>query len=349
MSLKKKFAFVFVLMLFRISGEAQPVQLWLDTVAGCNGDTLEIRLHTSDFYQVGSLTLYIQFSDQALQYDTTVQIHPALAGLLVNPINTGQSAVALAWFTGNLNPVNLGQGVLARLRFIKLADSANLSFGSLCEITNAVGQPLQAQYSDGKVVMRHINIQQQPNNVMVLAGNPAYFSLSVSDQGVSYRWQSSQDGFSWLDLNDDATYGGTSSDLLTLFQPDISFHNQLFRCKVSKENCTDISDAAILQIDTSQSILKSSRPQNGLLPYPNPFYQQITIPWIGLPVKTCTFVLRDMQGSMVEIPVGSHIRPTDGGLEITGLNLASGSYLIQLYIKDISNNTHQPAFLILSK
>jgi hypothetical protein len=340
---------IIMLLLFRMVGQSQPVHLWLDTASGCTGDTISIQLKTADFLQVGSLTLYITYNTNELQYDTTLLLHPALPGLLVNKINTGATAVAFAWFTGNLNPVNIGTGTLATLRFIKLADSALLNFGPQCEVTNPQGHPLAANYSPGMVTLWQIAVDQQPVDMTVVAGHPAQFTVGVSAPGVTYRWQSSTDGLFWVDLNDNLTFGGTYTHVLSLFQPDQTLHNTQFRCRLVLGHCIGYSSAAMLQIDTTQSIPLQNNPRVSLQPFPNPFSGTIIIPWFGLPLKTCTFALRDMSGKVVQAPQGSHISPTDAGLEISRLELKSGSYFIQLHFIDISNQEHHSAYLIMSK
>ncbi len=328
---------------------AQPVQIWLDTVAGCEGDTIEIALKTNDFYQVGSLTLYVNYDPIALSYDTTTQINLQLPGMLVNSISTGQHNIAFAWFTGTMTPSNIGAGTLAVMRFAILTENSWLNFSSQCEITNTVGQPLQTQFTGSLVVKKPVSITQQPQNCTAVPGGTAGFTVQSGEPGVIFKWQNSSDQILWSDLTDGQNYSGTSTNQLLISNVNSSFNDQWYRCRLLLGNCSDFSDAAILKIDTTQSLISQLPEYLFLRPYPNPFNDNITFSFKGISIKQGTFRINDLSGRLL---LEKHFSETETALHevrIYDLELPSGYYLSTIILKDHYNNLYKLKYPIISK
>lgn len=277
--------------------QAQYVELFTDTVYGCRGDTLEISLNTTGFLDVGSMTLFVHYNPQEVTYDTCTAMHPMLPNLLVNHYLAPNPTIGFSWFTPNMSPVNLGTDTIARLRFILHTDSALISLSPLCEVTNATGTPLPAQFRSSPILPFEIPVSQQPQNVMVPVPGQASFSLTPDQIQLAVQWQKSLNQTEWFDIQDNVVYSGTNTTTLWINVTDDSLFTYTYRCAYRFGNCEAYSELVWLIKDTVQDIfLPDNKHLNLLSPYPNPVVDNITIPLNGSDAKSITFALMDMAG-----------------------------------------------------
>jgi len=132
-------------------------------------------------------------------------------------------------------------------------------------------------------------ITSQPSNSSVNIGSSAQFSVG-STVGGSFQWQSNPLNTGWLNLTNNSTYGGVTSNTLNVSNTTVSNHNQPFRAIVNTGGCIDTSDVAniiigdtclttvtdTLIINTTLS-LPAPNNENTILIYPNPVSDHITI------------------------------------------------------------------------
>jgi hypothetical protein len=142
-------------------------------------------------------------------------------------------------------------------------------------------------------------ITTQPNNAINSIGANAQFSINALP-GSTYQWQSNPLNIGWLDLSNNSTYSGSTTNTLTVSNVQLSNHNQPFRVIASSGNCTDTSNVATIQIadtcitnvivydtllttvtdtlviNTTLS-LPAPNNENTILIYPNPASDHITI------------------------------------------------------------------------
>ena len=132
-------------------------------------------------------------------------------------------------------------------------------------------------------------ITSQPSNSSVNIGSSAQFSVG-STIGGSYQWQSNPLNTGWLNLTNNSTYSGVTSNTLNVSNTTISNHDQPFRAIVNASGCLDTSDVAQIIIgDTCLTTvtdtliinttlgLPAPNNENTILIYPNPASDHITI------------------------------------------------------------------------
>ena len=94
-----------------------------------------------------------------------------------------------------------------------------------------------------------IILTSQPSNVNVNTGSNAQFTVSTSNNQVSYQWQTDSAGSGYHNIYDGAKYAGTSNDTLFVNNVSMDNNNQRFRCIISSPGyCTDTSSAALLTV-----------------------------------------------------------------------------------------------------
>ena len=132
-------------------------------------------------------------------------------------------------------------------------------------------------------------ITSQPINSVNTIGTNAQFSVNALN-GSTYQWQSNPLNTGWLNLTNNSTYSGVTSNTLNVSNTTISNHNQPFRAIVNAGGCVDTSIVAqiiigdsclttvtdTLIINTTLS-LPAPNNQNTILIYPNPASDHITI------------------------------------------------------------------------
>ena len=83
------------------------------------------------------------------------------------------------------------------------------------------------------IVIPQISITTEPVDAQVLPGQPATFEVTAQS-ALQYQWQYSDDnGASWIDLTDDATFSGSTTAQLTIDPATEDMNGWLFRCLLS--------------------------------------------------------------------------------------------------------------------
>jgi hypothetical protein len=257
---------------------AQPVVLYIDSMYGCPGDTIEVAIQCSAFNNVGALTLRIGYDPLNLTYDTTLIKNSQLPGMLVNSINTIPPSVGFSWFSGNLTPVNIGTGVIAVMRFVVINSQSSFTFLPQCEVANVNGQILSTQFFNGNLLPYQIPIQQQPTGFVCKPGFNAQFEVVTNSPNAQFQWYVDT-GDAWLQpLQDGSLYGGTHTSVVTIYHVDTTQQGWSFNCLISERGCSRWSDPGILSLDLTSETPNPPTWTTGNEPYPNPCAGNVRIP-----------------------------------------------------------------------
>jgi hypothetical protein len=132
-------------------------------------------------------------------------------------------------------------------------------------------------------------ITTQPTNSLNTIGSNSQFSVNAVASST-YQWQSNPLNTGWLNLTNNSTYSGATTNTLTVSNTTISNHHQPFRAIVNAGGCVDTSNVAQIIIgDTCLTTvtdtliinttlgLPAPNNENTILIYPNPASDHITI------------------------------------------------------------------------
>ena len=92
-------------------------------------------------------------------------------------------------------------------------------------------------------------ISQDPTDKNISPGNDVTFTVvSLFAPNATYQWQR-DNGTGFQNLSNVGQYSGTSTDILTITNISTSNVNEVYRCIVTANSCTDTSGNAVLTID----------------------------------------------------------------------------------------------------
>lgn len=83
--------------------------------------------------------------------------------------------------------------------------------------------------SNNPVILRN-KIGKPTQSILCATANN--FTVHSNITGANYQWQTSVDNFNYVNLNNDTTYNGTNTSVLTLLNPSTLSYGTFFRCKV---------------------------------------------------------------------------------------------------------------------
>lgn len=328
---------------------SQALQLSMDTVYGCPGDTIEVPITMQNFNNIGAITLFIGYNDSELSYDTTIALNPMLPGLLVNQITSGNAAVGFSWFTTSMNGINIGNGVLGKMRFVALSGISSLLFSIQCEVANGVGQLLSVQYTDGKLLPREPEILQHPSDTMVKAGADAQFSVMSSGSGVTLQWYCQENTTGWVELTDSGSYSGSQTSLLSVHLVNALQHGWQYRCLVTEGNCSGFSNPATLLVDTIDAVPERLSIYSSPPPYPNPFHHTLLIPVSGHLGVTYTIALSDPLGRIIFSEFHSSGIKDTNLITLDDLHITPGCYTLTVIAESEEGNDTAQSFTVIAK
>ena len=161
----------------------------------------------------------------------------------------------------------------------------------------------------------------QPQDIQEQVGNNVVFSIGTQNTSNSFQWEGDL-GLGFQAINNAGQYGGATSNQLTVSNITQNNNGQLFRCVVTNDICSVVSDTAILTIKPNSGILDFS---GGFTLNPNPTQNNLTIQFQN-PVNS-NYSLLDITGkelrngimegkeltiSVQSLPVGVYFIRIDG-------------------------------------
>jgi len=176
----KKLFFV-VLLLTHFLSFSQTITTTAETITSCPG-TVTIPINVTNFNDVASISLTMEFSGQMMNYIGYINDHPQLSiGTLL--INGTSDKVLISWFS--LTPLNIGSDKLLELEFDYIKDNSVLSWDTntagSCQYSDSNLNDMPALFIDGGV----ISSLTEPNLIA-----PQHQSLSVPISST-FKWSNS--------------------------------------------------------------------------------------------------------------------------------------------------------------
>ncbi len=133
--------------------EPDPLSIIAGEISGVPGTEVVVPFTSVSFFDIGAVTLRIEYDPAVLSFITSEEVNPELDGAIFNESPDGE-AVLVSWFD-NVPPydgANIGNGTLFNLKFNYIGGSTDLLFNeSESEIADLLGTPLNVVYDNGSV------------------------------------------------------------------------------------------------------------------------------------------------------------------------------------------------------
>lgn len=166
-------------------------------------------------------------------------------------------------------------------------------------------------------------ITKQPVPQTINPGEFALFTIAVLDSATTtYHWQSNV-GFGYQDLQNAGQYSGVQTRTLKVSNVAAINNNQLFRCKIKRNSCEQISENAVLILQQFGSTFKYA---DGIFSlYPNPTAAELYVN-LNKTINKGKINVIDASGRQI---LSSEITQNNTPLNIE--NLKEGLYFIRIY------------------
>ncbi len=189
----KKVFFVGFLLAQTIAS-SQTITTTAGTINSCPG-TITIPVNVTNFNDVASISLTLEYSETMMNYTGYINTHPQLTNgtLLINGTN---NKVIISWFS--LNPLNIGSTKLIELEFDYIKDNADLRWDTAtsgnCQYSDSNLNDKPADFIDGGVISSLTKpklIFPQDQSIEIPLNS--IFKWSSCSCSPSYRLQISKD------------------------------------------------------------------------------------------------------------------------------------------------------------
>ncbi len=328
--------FSLLLMLPRAKSQIE-VSIGADTC--CAGEVL-LPVYVSQFNDIGAFSFYIEVDTAAIDFITVENINQELLeGSLESNINLSEQIITIVWF--DMPPAYINSGKLFDMRLLLKKSPVTLIFGEDCEITFSDLSIAENVIYESGSLMNFGSLQVNPPTANVEAGNNTSFKLPPIT-GIAYQWQEKTTETDWADLNDGIYYKGVNENELIISSAPLDFNDHRYRCVLTSESCTEITDEAILQVTVGINDQISKGKKSLLQVYPNPAGDKITTIINGDNFQHAKLRLFEINGHVL---LDKEIENISSGTRQT-INLeklAPGMYILQL----ISENSIMASVKIL--
>lgn len=205
--------------------QAQPlITITAGNATACVGDTVSIPVNATGGSVVSAISLALNYQTQSLGFVGVNNVQPALAGNLI--VNAAGGKVLASWFS--TQSITLTAGTLFNIRMVIQGNMSPLEWDLLtpgnCEIANASGTPIPTDFINGNVAVNGSMVFGQSQ---IAVGGSTQFNASATG-AASYQWQN-QVGGQWVSLQNDATFQGVQTPVLSITNAPASLNGILFR------------------------------------------------------------------------------------------------------------------------
>ena len=221
--------------------KSQNATATLGNITSCAGENVLVPLDVNDFFDVGAMTIYIGYDTNSAHFLSVQNINPAIPGGISYNSNNGQVSIAYS----STEPFYITGEKLFDLSFTFLGDTTYLPFKPGTEIATTLLEIIPRATYTGSIA-NSFQITDQPDSVQSYPDQDVTFKVT-SLGNANYQWQENT-GNGWNNLQNNDTYSGVTTDSLTIHAVTTSFNNYTYRCVLTKDECTSISDVALLEV-----------------------------------------------------------------------------------------------------
>jgi hypothetical protein len=232
---------ILILLLQPVIMKSQNATATIGNITSCAGESVLVPFDVTDFNDVGAMTIYIGYDTNAAEFLSIQNINPDIPGSLSFNAMNGQVSIAYSYVT----PFYITGEKLFDLSFSFLGDSTLLPFNPGTEIANSNLEIIPLDTYTGSI-SNSIQLINQPDSVQSYPDNDVTFKVT-SLGSPNYQWQENT-GSGWTDLQNNDVYSGVNTDSLTIYDVPLSFNGYIYRCELTADECTVISDVALLEV-----------------------------------------------------------------------------------------------------
>ena len=325
--IRKVFHIIFVtlvLLTFSLTSESQTGEITISSAEGCQGDIVDIPVIATDLLNIGAITLYIDYNPDSFDFDTIVNINPALNGLLFNDIEQVPGTfpggkIAISW--SGFSSVDLANDNLFTMSFIYHGQNDSIIFSSNNEIADFEANILTVNYNNSAISLsEEVTISLQPNDLSIMTNESGSFVIDGSNID-NFNWEYNNNG-TWISIQNSSVFSGQSTNTLNINSPDISLNGVYFRCMAI--GCNSLYTDSV-QLFVQPDIIANTERNRLMTVFPNPAKNFINITINGIS-GNCDLLLYK-QSSVISKNVNIN---TPANLTIDTEQLSSGVYFILL-------------------
>jgi hypothetical protein len=253
---------ILILLLQPIIMKSQNATATIGTITSCAGENILVPLDVTNFNDVEAMTIFVGYDTNSAEFLSIQNINPAIPGSVTYNAVNGQVSIAYSSTT----PFYISGETLFDLSFSFLGDSTLLPFNPGTEIANSNLEIIPLDMFQGSI-SNSIQLINQPDSVKSYPDNDVIFRVT-SLGNPNYQWQENT-GSGWIDLQNNDIYSGVTNDTLTIYDVPLSFNGYRYRCVLTADVCTEITDVALLEVAEAFPVATlgfiSSCPENDLL------------------------------------------------------------------------------------
>lgn len=159
---------ILLLILFGIGISYAQISVTVGSVTLSQSDTLAtIPINVTNFNGIGAISLKFKYTDSVLAWRSAENWNTGNQATNIAYANNGTASLSIF----SLSPISIGNSKMVDLKFRFKGGQTNLEFDiASCEISDTLGNVLQATYNNGWVKSQHI---------ITLINNPAFFGTST--------------------------------------------------------------------------------------------------------------------------------------------------------------------------
>lgn len=245
----------------------------LEDYDGCKGE-FSLPLFITDFEDVSAFSIGIEIDTAVVELIDLANVHQDLAsGNLEAGVNESDEILAITWVS--MNPVNIEDAKLFEIRFQLKNGFVSLDFTENCEIVRSDLSVIEdVEYTNGSLLaLGSLTIDPWTNEIA--PGEDAVFALPGEYTEFGYQWQEKKPDEGWMNVNENGTYSGVQTPVLTIHNVPLSFNNRLYRCMISNTECAEPTNAAELNVSVGLDE-KDEKEAFDIEAYPNPAYEKLS-------------------------------------------------------------------------
>ena len=204
------------------------------SVSICADQAFSIPVTVTNCNNVGAISLALNFNQNMVTYLGYENANSQLGNGTMR-VNASRGTVYFTWASSN-QTLEIGNGELISFVFKSVSGNSSLTWNtSQCEYSNLSGEALPTAFNGSNLnIYFPPSISSHPSDRTVTEGNNTNFSISASGQGLSYRWQMSQDqGISWENLSNGGHYSNVTSSTLYVNNVQMAMEGLRYRCVVN--------------------------------------------------------------------------------------------------------------------